>query len=152
MPIPPRGRGCLFSRKICLGFEWNRRGSLLEAVTVSQRPVLSIEYPTLQPIETIRRDAQAIESLVSLCIDVPVAMDKLVFRRPDIRVRMLSGDESSSQQPIELRVPFSRTRGPMPAGSGTDRKCFSHLIRSVRCRELGVGSTHMASSSETLTH
>jgi hypothetical protein len=56
----------------------------------------------MQAFDTIRKDVGRIQDLVTLCIDTSTAIDALILQRPDVRVKVLSGEETESQQPIEF--------------------------------------------------
>jgi hypothetical protein len=53
-------------------------------------------------------DLGRIQSLIILCIDAPVDVDRVIVRRPDIEVRALSGAPFGSPQKIEFRAPRLR--------------------------------------------
>jgi len=43
-----------------------------------------------------------LQNLMTLCVDAPVYLDKLILRHPDVHIFMLDGSDSGAEQPIEL--------------------------------------------------
>lgn len=94
---------CRFSRgEVALRFAWETKGDQRHDVTLRHWPVLKITYDQRRPLKEIRRDVGLLESLLTLCTGTSTSIDKLVLRRPDVRVTMLSGDEGPAEQPVEF--------------------------------------------------
>jgi hypothetical protein len=100
---PPREETCRFSRgRLKLAFGWKPAGDPIHGISFRQWPGIKIEYDRMQAFDVIRKDVGRIQDLVTLCIDAPTAIDSLILQRPDIRVKVLSGEETDFQQPIEF--------------------------------------------------
>lgn len=94
---------CTFSRgEVKLHFAWSTSGDLINGVTLKNWPVLSITYNEKHPLEDIKKDIGLLESLMTLCIGTTTSIDSLILRRPDVKVRMLSGEEGPEEQAIEF--------------------------------------------------
>jgi hypothetical protein len=100
---PPSEETCRFSRgRVKLTYGWKPAGDPIHGISFRQWPGIKIEYDQMQAFDIIRKDVGRIQDLVTLCIDAPTAIDSLILQRPDIRVRVLSGEETDFQQPIEF--------------------------------------------------
>jgi hypothetical protein len=100
---PPQEEAQRFSRgRVKLTFGWDWGGDPIHGIRFQQWPAITIEYDEIQPFEIIRKDVGRIQDLVTLCIDAPTAVDRLVLRRPDIHARALSGKDAGFQQPIDF--------------------------------------------------
>jgi ApeA-like protein/HEPN superfamily Apea-like protein len=100
---PPPEETCRFSRgRVKLAFGWKPAGDPIHGISFRQWAGIRIEYDQMQKFDTIRKDIGRIQDLVTLCIDAPTAMDSLILQRPDIRVKVLSGEVTDFEQPIEF--------------------------------------------------
>jgi ApeA N-terminal domain 1 len=100
---PPPEETCPFSRgQLKLAFGWRPGGDPIHGISFQQWPGIKIEYDEMQAFDVIRKDVGRIQDLITLCIDAPTAIDSLILQRPDIRVKMLSGEETDFEQPIEF--------------------------------------------------
>lgn len=101
VPLPEES--CSFSRgRVTLAFRWKSGGDPTHGIEFQQWPVIKIEYNEMQPLGVIQKDLGRVQNLVTLCIDAPTAVDNLFLYRPDIRVKMLSGEDAPEQQSIEF--------------------------------------------------
>jgi hypothetical protein len=100
-PLPDET--CPFSRgRLRLGFGWKPGGDPIHGISFKQWPGIIIEYDQMQALETVQKDVDRIQDLVTLCIDAPTSLDSLVLRRPDIQAKVLSGQDAGVEQPIEF--------------------------------------------------
>ena len=67
-----------------------------------QWPVFATRYDEPRSLKTIMRDVRLLQNLMTLCVDAPVYLDKLILRHPDVHIFMLDGSDSGAEQPIEL--------------------------------------------------
>ncbi|MEU7209705.1 HEPN domain-containing protein [Streptomyces sp. NPDC044989] len=105
---------CEFSRgEVALHFAWETKGDQLHDVTLRHWPVLKITYKERKSLREIQRDVGLLESLLTLCTGQPTSIDKLVLRRPDVRVTMISGDEGPAEQPVEFIAQPLKYKDPL---------------------------------------
>jgi hypothetical protein len=110
---PPPEETCPFSRgRVKLAFGWKSGGDPIHGISFQQWPGITIEYDQMQAFDVIRKDVGRIQDLVTLCIDAPTLVDSLVLRRPDIQAKVLSGEDSGFEQPIEFIAPPIRNVDP----------------------------------------
>ncbi|MET7820036.1 HEPN domain-containing protein [Micromonospora zamorensis] len=98
--------------RVAIENSWKQEGDGVQEVKFRQWPILKIAYDEPQNFKVVRRDVGAVQNLLSLCIDTPTTMDRLILRRPDIRARLLNGEDAGYEQDIELRVPLLRYVDP----------------------------------------
>ncbi|MFI7224411.1 HEPN domain-containing protein [Nonomuraea angiospora] len=98
--------------EITLGFSWRYDGDPIAGIELQQKPFLRISYEQLVGFEAIQHDISKIQDFITLCVDTPVNIDRLLLRRPDIHSRMLSGEDSGEEQVIEFRAPVLRHNPP----------------------------------------
>jgi hypothetical protein len=55
----------------------------------------------MQAFDVIQKDVDRIQALVTLCIDAATSLDSLVLWRPDIKAKVLSGEDAGIEQRIE---------------------------------------------------
>ena len=77
-----------------------RTGSV-NRVSFEHWPIFGLKYAEPMSLELIQRDVGQISDLMTLCADEVATTQRLSFTRPDVRVRMLSGDLGPAQE-IEL--------------------------------------------------
>jgi hypothetical protein len=100
---PPPEEACPFSRgQVKLAFGWKPAGDPIHGISFQQWPGIKIEYDQMQAFDIIRKDVGRIQDLVTLCIDAPTVVDSPILQRPDIRVKVLCGEETDFEQPIEF--------------------------------------------------
>jgi hypothetical protein len=100
---PPTEEAYPFSRgRVKLGFGWKPGGDPIHGISFQQWPGIILEYDQMQGFDTVQRDVNRIQALVTLCLDAPTAIDSLVLRRPDIQAKVLSGEDAGVPQPIEF--------------------------------------------------
>jgi hypothetical protein len=87
---------------IQLGYRWQEKGDSLRSVSMRQWPVFATRYDEPHSLKTIMRDVRLLQNLMTLCVDAPVYLDKLILRHPDVHIFMLDGSDSGAEQPIEL--------------------------------------------------
>ncbi|HKX13834.1 MAG TPA: HEPN domain-containing protein [Propionibacteriaceae bacterium] len=87
---------------IQLGYRWHANGDSIRGVYMRQWPVFTTRYAEPHSLKTITRDVRLLQSLITLCVDTPVHLDKLILTHPDVHRFMLDGSDSGAEQPIEL--------------------------------------------------
>jgi len=91
--------------RLILDFAWESRGDPIHGIAFQQWPVVRIEYDQMQTFDVVYKDVSRVQNLMTLCIDAPAAIDTLILRRPDVREKMLSGEDSPYEQAIEFVAP-----------------------------------------------
>ncbi|WP_158698016.1 ApeA N-terminal domain 1-containing protein [Streptomyces prunicolor] len=130
------GEVCRFSRgEIALRFAWNTNSDEFHSVTLKQWPVLKITYDERRTLDEIQKDIGLLESFLTLCAGAPTSIDRLLLRRPDIRVTMLSGEEGPAEQEIEFFAQPLRYSDPL------DRKPIQRHRMLLTYDEIGGIST-----------
>ncbi|TDB73335.1 HEPN domain-containing protein [Micromonospora sp. KC721] len=110
---PPEDQEARFSRgRIILGTAWSREVEQIKGITFSHWPRLRITYDERQGFDKIRKDVGRVQSLLSLCMDAHAIQDRLTLQRPDVRARLLSGEDAGCEEEIELLVPWLRYTKP----------------------------------------
>jgi hypothetical protein len=111
-PLPDESHP--FSRgRLKLTYAWEPGGDPIHGIRFRQRPVIRIEYDEVQGFDVIEKDVSRIQNLVTLCLDDPTILDALILSRPDIRAKMLSGDDAGHAQSIEFLAPQIRYIEPL---------------------------------------
>ncbi|MFF0243396.1 ApeA N-terminal domain 1-containing protein [Streptosporangium sandarakinum] len=102
-----------FSRgELTLGFSHLYDGDPISGINLKQFPFFKISYHRLMEFDDIRKDVGRIQSLMTLCVDSPVSVDRFILRAPDIRLKLLSGEETKQEQEVEFRAPVLRHNPP----------------------------------------
>ncbi|MGY3515317.1 ApeA N-terminal domain 1-containing protein [Micromonospora sp. PTRAS2] len=110
---PPEDQEARFSRgRITLSTAWSRKVEQVKGVTFRHWPVFRMAYDGPQSFNKIRKDVGRIQSLLSLCMDTHATQDRLSLQRPDVRARLLSGEDAGHEEEIELLVPWLRYTKP----------------------------------------
>jgi ApeA N-terminal domain 1 len=92
-----------FSRgHIQLGYRWEGKGDSIRGISMRQWPVFTPRYDEPHSLEAIMRDVRLVQNLMTLCVDAPVHLDKLILKHPDVHRFMLDGSDSGLEQPIEF--------------------------------------------------
>jgi hypothetical protein len=92
-----------FSRgHIQLGYYWEPKGDPIRGISMRQWPVFTLRYDEPHSLEAIMRDVRLVQNLMTLCVDAPVHLDKLILKHPDVHLFMLDGSDSGFEQPIEF--------------------------------------------------
>ena len=87
---------------IQLGYRWEPRGDPIRGISMRQWPVFTLRYDEPHSLEEIMRDVRLVQNLMTLCIDAPVHLDKLILKHPDVQMIMLDGSDSGAEQAIEF--------------------------------------------------
>jgi hypothetical protein len=92
-----------FSRgHIQLGYPWESKGDPIRGISMRQWPVFTTRYDEPHSLEIIMRDVRLLQNLMTLCVDAPVHLDKLILKHPDVHLFMFDGRDSGAEQPIEF--------------------------------------------------
>jgi hypothetical protein len=125
---------------IQLGYPWQEKGESLHGISMRQWPVFATRYDEPHSLETIMRDVRLLQNLMTLCVDAPVYLDKLILRHPDVHMFMLDGSDSGAEQPIELvNSPISYI-APVARKCAIRTRCCSPLRSWVASQLLRTGS------------
>ena len=87
---------------IQLGYPFQEKGDTIRGVSIRQWPVFTTRYDEPRSLKTILRDVRLLQNLMTLCVDAPVHLDKLILRHPDVHMFMADGSDSGAEQPIEF--------------------------------------------------
>ena len=100
--VRPVSRTATFARgSLTLNYGWAESGSVsVSAVSFSHWPAFGVRYDNSFSMESMLKDAQRINDLLTLCADEASYTTRLSFQRPDVRVRMLSGDFAEFEQEV----------------------------------------------------
>lgn len=102
-----------FSRgQLKLAFDWKSNGDPVRELSLKQWPILSIEYDKIESLDIILKDLGRLQDLLTLCIDAPTIIDRLVLRRPDIKVKLQSGSDTAIEQPVDFVARQTRYISP----------------------------------------
>jgi hypothetical protein len=92
-----------FSRgHIQLGYYWEPKGDPIGGISMRQWPVFTLRYDEPHSLEAIMLDVRLVQNLMTLCVDAPVHLDKLILKHPDVHMFVLDGSDSGFEQPIEF--------------------------------------------------
>ena len=102
----PTDEVCRFSRgELMLRYGWASSGAAsVSQVSFEHWPVVVFDYTEATPLDLIKEDAGHVADLMTLCADEVATMEKLSVAHPDLRTRMLSGDNGPEQE-LEVLAP-----------------------------------------------
>jgi ApeA N-terminal domain 1 len=87
---------------IQLGYRWEPGGDPIRGISMRQWPVFTLRYDEPHSLEEIMRDVRLVQNLMTLCVDAPVHLDKLILKHPDVHMVMLDGSDSGAERAIEF--------------------------------------------------
>ncbi|WP_433051126.1 HEPN domain-containing protein [Dactylosporangium sp. CS-033363] len=102
--------------RVKLGYCWKHHGDPTQGISMKQWPVFTIRYDEPRPLDDIEQDIRLLQNLITLCMDGPTDLDRLVLTHPDIHMFMLGGSDSGAEQPIDV------IKSPIPYTSPDKRK------------------------------
>jgi hypothetical protein len=105
--VPPPDQDIAFGKgKLRVYFGWAPKGAgSVESVSFSHWPVFRLDYSEPRAMEELLKDVKRFEDLVTLCSNEATVAVKLTFLRPDIKTRLLSGEDGPDAQKIEYLAP-----------------------------------------------
>jgi Apea-like HEPN len=105
--VPPPDQDIAFGKgKLRMYFGWAPKGAgSVESVSFSHWPVFRLDYSEPRAMDELLKDVKRLEDLVTLCSNEATVAVKLTFLRPDIKTRLLSGEDGPDAQKIEYLAP-----------------------------------------------